>query len=393
MTKINLNVIRAFISSLTVGASMVGTAAFADPTSKPLEKHERANVLVVQPSDAVTDALWFETMDQHIKFSARDLNMDVEHFFAGDDRTKVSSNVIAKIEDGAKPDYLVFSNQNEMGVGLLKICEKLDIKCFIYGAPLTERDVKEYGGPRQNLQNWIGQIIPDDEQAGFDLANTLIAQAREIKKENNDNTPIRIIGIAGTASNPASVNRTNGLRRAAASYQDVELLQIVSARWVREVAANKFEMLTTRYGGSDVVWCANNDMALGVLERARALDNPPKIGGFDWVPPAIDALKQDGLSAVIGGHEIDIAYALNLLRSYHNGEDFMEQTGTTSLHSRLIPLTPESVNEYSIFLDKLAKGKVDYQKGLNSLGEGKEGFSDISIEDFKMRISAKETLR
>ena len=173
----------------------------------------------------------------------------------------------------------------------------------------------------------------------------------------------------------------------------MELLQIVSARWVADVAANKYEMLTTRYGISDVVWLANNDMALGVLERARSLGKIPKIGGFDWVPPAINSLSSSGLSAVIGGHDIDIAYALNLLRAHHDGKDFIVQTGTTSLRSRLIPLTPETVNEYSTFLDKLAKGEVNYQKGFSNTSHDREAFSDISMEDFKNRISFDENLR
>jgi len=393
MAKTKVSTIKVFISCLTMAASLVGSAAFADPQPKPIGEQEGPSILIVQPSDAVTDALWFEVVDRHTKYVTRDLNMDIEHFFAGDDRTKVSSNVIEKIKDGAKPDYLVFSNQIGIGVGLLMICENMDIKCFMYGSSLIERDVKEFGGPRKKLQNWIGQIIPDDEQAGFDLANILIAQAREIKKKNNDNTPIRVIGITGTSSTPASVNRTNGLRRAVASYQDVELLQIVSARWVAEVAANKYEMLTTRYGRSDVVWLANNDMALGVLERARSLGDIPRIGGFDWVLPAIDSLADGGLSAVIGGHDIDIAYVLNLLGAHHDGKDFMMKTGTASLRSRLIPLTPDTVNEYSTFLDKLAKGEVNYQRGFNSLAQDSEAFSDISMQDFKNRTSLDEILR
>jgi len=392
MTKIRLNTIKRVTSCLMAGALMVGAAAFADPVSKPVETKERPNVLVIQPTDAVSDALWYENIDRHIKYSARDLDMVVENFFVGDDRTQVNSKVVAKIKGGRKPDYLVFSNQIGIAVGLLWVCEKEDIKCFVYGSPLTEREIKKYGGPRQKFQNWIGQIVPDDEQAGFDLANILIAQAREIKKENKDDTPIRVIGITGTASTPASANRTNGLRRAVASYQDVELLQIVSARWVPEVAATKFEMLTARYGESDVVWAANNDMALAVHERSKKLNINPKVGGFDWVPPAIDSLKEGGLSAVIGGHEIDIAYALKLIRLDHDGKEFMKQTGPTSLNSRLIPLTLESVGEYAELLGKLAKGEVNYQKGLSWIVEDKEGFSDISMQRFMTGISVEEDL-
>lgn len=393
MNIIASNIIRRLFSFLLLYALMTHSISPASSAPQSTAAEYRPFVLVVQPSDNVTDALWFEAVDRHIKYSAIALNMKVENFFAGDDRTKIVENVQAKIKSSGKPDYLVFSNQIGMGVELLNICEDMGIKSFMYGSPLTERSIEEYGGPRQNLKSWIGQIIPDDEQAGYDLASTLIRQARETKKQNNDATPIRVIGITGTASTPASVERTNGLRRAISSQQDVELLQIVSARWSTEIAAKKFDLLTARHGESDVVWVANNDMALAVLEKARSFDNFPKIGGFDWVPPAIEALEENGLSAAVGGHEIEIAYALMLLKDYHNGNDYADETRTTSIESKLITLTPNTKHEYVTFLEKLSKGDVDYGPIFKDISQDKDAFSNISIEEFKKRVPSKDDIK
>jgi ABC-type sugar transport system substrate-binding protein len=382
---------RYLISFLMIFLCMLSSRANADIINRAANEDNRPYVIVVQPSDDVNDALWYEVVDRHLKYAAKDLNMKVENFFAGDDRTKVTSNVMAKIKSGDKPDYLVFSNQVGIGVNLLMLCETIEIKCFIYGSSLSQDDIEKYGGPGESFKNWIGQIIPDDEDAGFNLAKILIEQARKTKEDNNDNTPIRVIGITGTSSTPASVNRTNGLRRAVSSYPDVEILQIVSARWVRRVAADKYDLLTSRYGGADVVWAASNDMALAVLERARSLGHIPKIGGFDFVPPAVDALKEAGLSAAVGGHEIDIAYVMKLLRAYHDGDDFMAQTGTASLRSKLIPLTPDSVSEYSIFFDKLTRGDVNYKTGLDGFLQDKAAQSNISMQAFRARLSVTES--
>jgi len=387
------NIFRPVFLFLSLYAFTAHAVSHASPALQSAAAEDRPYVLVVQPSDAVTDALWFEAVDKHIKYSAQALNMKVENFFAGDDRTKIVENVKAKIKSGGKPNYLVFSNQIGMGVELLNICEDMGIKSFMYGSPLTERSIEEYGGPRQKLKSWIGQIIPDDEQAGYDLASTLIRQARETKKQNNDATPIRVIGITGTASTPASVKRTSGLRRAISSQQDVELLQIVSARWSTEIAAKKFDLLTARHGESDVVWVANNDMALAVLEKARSFENLPKIGGFDWVPPAIEALEENGLSAAVGGHEIEIAYALMLLRDYHNGDDYADKTGTTSIESKLITLTPNTKHEYVTFLKQLSKDDVDYGPVFKDISQDKDTFSNISIEAFKKRVPSKGDVR
>ena len=370
-----------------------GGLAHANLSAKTDPVKDRPYVLVIQPSDNVTDALWYEAMDMHIKYAARDMNMDVDHFFAEDDRTKINRNVIKKIESGPKPDFLVFSNQIGMGVGLLMLCEDMDIKCFMYGSPLMEPDIEKYGGPRQTLKNWIGQIIPDDEQAGYDLAITLIEQARKTKKDNKDNSPIRIMGITGTSSTPASVSRTNGLRRAISSYQDVELLQIVSARWSAEIAANKYKLLTARYGAADIVWSASNDMALAVLDVAHSQKHLPKIGGFDFVPPAIHSLKEQGLSAVIGGHEMEIAYVLKLIRDYHDGNDFIEKLGATSLESTLITVTPDTISEYSLFFDHLAQGKLNYKAGLDIVSDDENVVPEVSMEGFKTRIALEENLR
>jgi|GEM_PF-3017561 len=349
---------------------------------------ERPFVLLIQATDEDYESPWFEGIDSYAKNAATSLDIDFKHLFTGDDRSEIPQTLRRYIQNERRPDYLLFSNQIEIAPAILRLCDELGIKAFMYNSPLSKKDRQVLGYPREKLTTWIGEIMPDDEQAGFELAGILIEKARENKRANGESGKIKVIGISGTNATPASALRVEGLKRAIAMDEDAELLQIVSARWVPDVAAQKYRLLVSRYGEPDVVWAANDDMALGVLEESRTFKHIPAIGGFDWTPPAIRALQQGELSASMGGHDFDIAYALKILRAYHDGRDFLQTSGTTSLKSKLNPLTPETVYDYNNFLTGIRATETSYVKGLSALLHNKEDYANISIEQFKTHFEA-----
>ncbi len=349
---------------------------------------ERPFVVLIQATDKLEDSPWFQGIDSYANNAATSLNIDFKHLLTGDDRSEIPKVLVNYIHNERRPDYLLFANQIEIAPGILQLCEEMGIKAFMINSPLSKKDRQVLGEPREDLTNWIGEIIPDDEQAGFELARILIEKARENKQANGETGKIKVIGISGTNATPASALRVEGLKRAIAMHEDAELLQVVSARWVPHVAAQKYRLLVSRYGEPDVVWAANDDMALGVLEEARAFKHMPAIGGFDWTPPAIRALQKGELSASMGGHDFEVAYALKILKAYHEGRDFLQTSGTTSLKSKLTSLTPETVYDHSNFLTAIRETEVDYATGLSALLLNKEDYADISIDQFKKNFEA-----
>jgi len=90
---------------------------------------------------------------------------------------------------------------------------------------------------------------------------------------------------------------------------------------------------------------------------------------------------------------MEIAYVLKLIRDYHDGNDFIEKLGATSLESTLITVTPDTISEYSLFFDHLAQGKLNYKAGLDIVSDDENVVPEVSMEGFKTRIALEENLR
>jgi len=356
--------------------SWPGALAQANP-----EVEARPQVTLFMAANGVGDALWYEGIVEHSQAAADALNIDLKHVFAGTVRPEVLARLEEELTQTPKPDYVVFGNQRSLGTTMLEMAEEHGVNAFLYIAPISSGDHERLSGPRGKLKHWIGELIPNDEQAGFDLAQILIARARAKHVEKNEK--LHLVGIAGRRSTSSAKERQKGLMRALAVNDDVELLQVVSARWQTEVAEQKFKLLKRRYPHIDIVWSANDPMALGVVRAVRDT-NPvlkPSIGGVDWIPPAIDAVEGGELVATMGGHNFDIAYVMALLRNHYDGIDFTEIAGTPSLSSRLVPLSARNVGAYQDFLKYKADGRIDYAIGLSGLDTA-EALENLSMQRF-----------
>lgn len=180
-------------------------------------------------------------------------------------------------------------------------------------------------------------------------------------------TPLRMLGITGLRSTSSARRREAGMRRALQESEDVELLQMVSARWSRITARRKYELLVKRYGPVDLVWVANDPMALGVLEASVESSYQPFVGGVDWIPPAIRAVSEGRLVTTFGGHFMDIALVMGLLRNHLDGADFAKIAGGPSLASTLVALDTTNVARYQAFLEERSRDGIDYRAILSAL--------------------------
>lgn len=76
----------------------------------------------------------------------------------------------------------------------------------------------------------------------------------------------------------------------------------------------------------NIVWAANDPMALGAVEAARLSGAIPGsnffVGGINWDEPALAAIKDGVLSVSVGGHFMTGGWELVMLYDYHHGRDF-----------------------------------------------------------------------
>lgn len=346
------------------------------------------HILFIVDAETEDDARWYQALARHSRSSARALGVDLEILFSGTARPVALGRLETRLKQSPKPDYLVFGNQRGLAEKFLQIAGTHDIEAFMSIAPLEPVVFDRLGGPRGQHKHWIGQLMPDDEQAGYDLAMNLIEEARRRQMLRSETGRLQLVGITGRRSSTVSRLRHEGLLRAVRECDDVELLQVLPGRWQRHVTERKYRLLQQRYGRIDIVWTANDPMAIGVLDAIADDQHPPVLGGMDWIKPALDALSTNRMVASMGGQDFDIAYVIALLNHYHKGSDFADVAGTASLTSKLVPLTSANVEEYILFQTLEDEDRLNIQSGFDGLLEERGALQNITRRRFIDRAKA-----
>lgn len=93
-------------------------------------------------------------------------------------------------------------------------------------------DRAQVGLPRAGSPLWLGELLPDDDEAGGLQAATLIEAARRRRLVDSDGK-IHFKGLGGDLT-IASLLRANGLRRVVQDYDDVKLDLISVGGWTLE---------------------------------------------------------------------------------------------------------------------------------------------------------------
>ncbi|OVE73732.1 hypothetical protein BVX93_00890, partial [bacterium B13(2017)] len=267
------------------------------------------------------------------------------------------------LERDKKPHFLIFKNFKKQGPKILNMAEENDVNVFMFNAGLLPENIKIYGKPREKLKRWIGQMIPDDKGAGYDLARILIDESKEKKLFASDGK-IHMIGLSGLESDSPTILRNQGLTLAVQEDELVMLHQIIPADWQFELAKNRFPQLLKRYPDSTIVWAANDTMGLGVVAAAKTmgiiLNNNLLTGGIDWTLDGLQAVNDGEFAVSIGGHFMEGGWVLLLLYDYYHGIDFVPDY--VDVLSRMSALTKQNIQQYLQHFSDHDWSKIDFKK-------------------------------
>ena len=341
---------------------------------------QRPHVVLFTPGEGQeTENAWERSIRLIAEAAAEDPGLSVEMVYLGGGRQEGRDRIKARVQaaDAPRPDYALMMNPRDYAGEMLRFLDGAGVDAFLFNTALGEEDARLLGRPGEVLPRWIGELIPNDEAAGYLLAKHLIATARA-----RDEGPVRVLGLTGFYVSPVAAARVRGLERAVREEPDAEILQVVSARWNGEVARAKFEHLNRRYDGIDVVWAANDDMALGVL-ASDAVRPDLVVGGMDWTAPARMAIAEGRLTASAGGHAFDVAYALAAIAA-HAGADG-DWTPPVA-RSTLGLLTAEDLASRAALFDEERLRALDFARLLpagRTLGQGGTISADaiLAIQD------------
>ncbi|ATB34643.1 hypothetical protein CYFUS_000050 [Cystobacter fuscus] len=264
--------------------------------------------------------------------AAHDLGIELIDIDVGHWPGQILEQARQAVSGPDKPDYLITSIHRGIGARVLEVAEQAQVPVFVVNSGLALEERARFGGPREHFTWWVGQMVPDDVGAGERLVRLLIdaAQARRRSLERGPvEGPVRLIAIEGQWGDTSAKQRHLGLRQALSGEKDAELLQSVTAAWQREESRRKTFLLLRRYPELEVIWAANDDLAMGAVQALEEAGRRPgedvQVGGIDWTPEALQAVREGKLVTSLGGHFLEGAWALVLLYDHHQGRDFASE--------------------------------------------------------------------
>lgn len=196
-----------------------------------------------------------------------------------------------------------------------------------------------------------------------------VDQGYQIAKALFDSLPTpgkgKICVLEGLLANNANVDRMAGLQKALEEYPDIEVLDDQAGDWETGKALTITENWIAKYGEEiDGIWCACDDMAIGVVQalKAKGLNGKIKTTGVDGTSAAVALVESGDLACTIANNGwLQAGYGAAYAYAAKTGiidVDEMDDTHRMFLTAGFL-VTPETLDEYkATFVD--ASPEYDY---------------------------------
>ena len=273
---------------------------------------------------------FWNLVDTTMRAAANELGIDLD--IRRHNRSRDDAIALAKafVSENPPPDYLIGTNDVEAGGDIIKIADAAHVKVILLSNDLDRKDWPVYGEPRTKYKYWLGSLSPDHEGGGYGIAEAVLTAAARVKS----NRPLKLLALTGDEGTPASVERVNGLKRAVgvmANLLGPGSVELVGVRWLdwttptAEASVRDFMKTGPRI---DALWAANDPMAIGAINALSASYKPGNdvmVGGLNWSQDAVSRVLKGEMVVSHGGHFLGGAWAMVVLRDYHDGRDFAEE--------------------------------------------------------------------
>jgi ABC-type sugar transport system substrate-binding protein len=280
-----------------------------------------ASVVFLNPGHA-TEPFWV-SYSEFMQAAARDLGMQLRIVYGARDTGKLLAAAHEIRDSSDPPDYLLFVNEQYIGPEILRLFAEAPIKVFALHSTLTAEQQALAGASREQYRNWIGSLVPNDEEAGYLMAKALI--------ETLDQRSGELLALYGMRQTPSASLREQGLARALAEHPEVRLQQLVYGEWKRERAYEQTRTLLQRRPGIDLIWSANDEMAFGALQAVTEQGLVPgkdvSISGLNSSARVLQARIDGHINVLVAGHNSLGGWAMVMLYDYHAGYDFSQHGG------------------------------------------------------------------
>ncbi len=301
---------------------------------------------------------FYEVFADFMSVAARQLGTDLELV----DGTKDAKTMLERGSQVAtgprRPDYMLLVNYMGVGHDLLTVNAAAGVGTFFVVEAMAGAEVGTGGGRRPS--GYLGQIVPDDVEAGQLLAQILTDAARS-RGLVDAAGKIQVGAIAGEHTQAGNA-RFRGLQMVAREHPDVVQTAFQYGTWEEQPAKEAAALMLRSSPEIRVFWCANDAMALGALEAAVEAGRQPGkdilIGGIDLMDRALAEVGDGRLEVSIGGHLVDGARALILLHDHHQNRDLTPETRKT----HLVAVQAQQAPRYLQFMHDRAWRQADLSR-------------------------------
>lgn len=308
--------------------------------ARPLAAQRRPRVVFLNPGESVergTGAHWRLT-SRYMALAADALGFDLELLYAERDHLVMLRQAEQVAQRGDAPDYVVIVNEKSAAPQMIEMLSRSPARVVVIHNDLTLEQRRAIGSERERFARWIGTVVPDNARGGWRLMEALYRQL-------GGREPL-ILGITGDPATPVSHERAQGVQDFVDRAGRGRLLQLVHGDWSYDDGEQKARVLLARYPQANLVWAANDSMALGAVRAVQARHARVRVGGMGGFPDALQSIAAGELAASAAGHSLIGAWAMVLLHDHHRGADFAARGGARQRLDFLHVVDRENVARY-----------------------------------------------
>jgi ABC-type sugar transport system substrate-binding protein len=294
-----------------------------------------------------SEGFWRDVSDT-MSAAADQLGFELDVYYCDRQWLKMVRKAEGVINGPDKPDFLILVNEYQEGARLLAMADKAGIPTLMLLNSLTPEQHAIYGAPGEQLKNWIGSLIPDNEIAGYEMARSLVSVTETTDPQESGLLPIPLLALAGDNNTPASKMRLKGLDRALNEFPQLKEQRRISVHWSDENAYKRTRLWLESGQVFGAVWAANDAIALGAIKALREAGLKPgvdvKIAGVNWSPEGIQHVINGDMTLTHGGHFLAGAWAMVMLYDVVQGHDFKE--GSAEIQFPMTAINSANAVEY-----------------------------------------------
>lgn len=258
------------------------------------------SVVFLNPGHS-TETFWVG-YSQFMQAAANDLGLDLRVRYSQRDSQTTIRQAREALQGPDRPDYLVVVNEQYVAPEILRLSQGSGVKLFVVNNALTSDQQRLLGDRQSRYPDWIGSMVANDEEAGYLMLKELIRRHGPLAPGQH----IDLLAFSGVKNTPVAQAREQGLQRALAEHPEVRLRQLVYGEWNRQRAFEQAQQLLKRYPQTQLVWSANDEMALGAMaaleQQGRRPGKEVLFSALNSSPQALQALIDGRLTALIAGH-------------------------------------------------------------------------------------------